>query len=91
LLGLTSPPTAGKQRWKITKTSGISNNMLKYLYSILLVTNDKSEARIVVCETKNDEEEILRHIDRARHNVSSIARAEGDFKRYPITLNDYEL
>jgi hypothetical protein len=62
-----------------------------HLYSILLVTSNNLEARIIVCQTIGDHKDVLRHVKNAGHCVSTIACCEGDFKRFTITLNDYSM
>ena len=63
--------------------------MMKYLHCILTIENPKTgESAVVVCETRQDEKDIIRHADNAGHVVKNVIPAED---ARPITLNDYEL
>lgn len=63
--------------------------MPPYLYSILTISNPQNgESCVVVCSTRQDEKDVLRHADHAGHKVLNVVAGED---ARPITLNDYQL
>lgn len=62
---------------------------MKRFYSILTISDPKSgESCIVVCQTLQDEKDIIRHADNAGHKILNVVAGED---ARPIFLNDYEL
>ena len=63
--------------------------MMKYLHCILTIENPKTgESAVVVCETRQDEFDILQQARNQGHEVRNVVPAED---ARPITLNEYEL
>lgn len=62
--------------------------MMKYIYSILTLRNKKGDECVVVCETMQDEKDVIRHADHAGIEVRNVVPAED---ARPIYLNDFEL
>lgn len=59
------------------------------MHSILRITSRDETSCIVVCETKNDEDEIIRLAGQEGHTVTNVVAAEDSDKG--IFLNDFQM
>lgn len=63
--------------------------MTEKFHCILTIMDPKTgQQAIVVCRTKVDEKDVLRHAENQGHKITQVMSCESG---WPITLNDYEL